>query len=84
MLLSEVLPTLNPAIEAKIAELRKHNDPVSVQTAAAFLGVRERQIRHLCQYGNLDYFAAPNRKIFQASLIKYFLQRHDLDYINID
>lgn len=84
MRLSEALPTLHPAFSAKISELRKHDDPVSVQTAALFLGVGERMIRFLCERGDLEFIAEPYRKIFQGSLIRYFLRRHKLDYIEID
>lgn len=84
MRLSEALKDMHPAIASKIEELRRHDDPVQMNTAADFLNISPRQVRNLCQGCLLEFIADPYRKIFQDSLIKYFLARHEMDYIDVD
>ena len=84
MRLSDMLQDIHPAIVRKIEELRRHDDPVQVSTAAEFLTISERQVRNLCQDGKLTFIADPYRKIFQDSLIKYYLARHEMGFIEFD
>ena len=82
--LSKIEPDLDSGIRGVLQSIRRHDDPLTPQTAARLTKLSLRRINQLCSEGTLEFICLPSRRIYKKSLMQYFLKKHGLDHIDVD